>query len=147
MLPTCGVLELADSRLLRRSTWRDIPTLKLWPKRGDPLVVPTFGLPLTLWLKRGETLVVPAFGLPLKLWLKPPTGRWPERTPAGATIVSQEDGENAGDEIGATHTRTRQETAFQRVATEELVSPKIIYVSKLRPLYAANCRTIGKAAT
>ena len=69
LLPTCGVLELADSRLLRRSTWRDIPTLKLWPKRGDPLVVPTFGLPLTLWLKRGETLVVPAFGLPLKLWL------------------------------------------------------------------------------
>ena len=134
MLPTCGVLELADSRLLRRSTWRDIPTLKLWPKRGDPLVVPTFGLPLTLWLKRGETLVVPAFGLPLKLWLKPPTGRWPERTPAGATIVSQEDGENAGDEIGATHTRTRQETAFQRVsyrralpATKSLrVSPKII---------------------
>ncbi len=58
LLPTCGVLELADLRLLCRSTWRDIPTLKLWPKRGDPLVVPTFGLPLTLWLKRGETLVV-----------------------------------------------------------------------------------------
>ena len=89
LLPTCGVLELADSRLLRRSTWRDIPTLKLWPKRGDPLVVSTFGLPLKLCLKRGETLVVPAFGLPLKLWL------WPERTPAGATIVSREDGENA----------------------------------------------------
>jgi hypothetical protein len=44
---------------------------------------------------------VPALGLPLKLWRKPPTGWWPERTPAGTTIVSRKDGENAGDEIGA----------------------------------------------
>ena len=103
MLPTCADLELADSRLWHRSTWRDTPTpLKLWPKRGDPLVVPELGL----WLKRGDPLVLPAFGLPLKLWLKPPTGRWPERTPAGATIVSWEDGENAGGVIGATHAHT-----------------------------------------
>ena len=54
--------------------------------------------PQGIWRLTAPGDVPVVFGLPLKLWRKPPTGWWPERTPAGTTMVSRKDGEN---EIGA----------------------------------------------